>query len=165
MRMRIGINSGPFIVGNLGCVDRKNYTMIGDTVNLAARLESGAKQYGVYTLVGESTYQSAKKSFLFRSVDRIVVVGRSEPVSIYELMAPHDSVTDSMRLCCTLYSEAMNEYVLGNFESALAKFENSRMAELFGDAKSPSSVMVDRCTELLQHPPESWDGVYRMRSK
>ncbi len=165
MRMRIGINSGPFIVGNLGCVDRKNYTMIGDTVNLAARLESGAKQYGVYTLVGESTYESARKSFLFRAVDRIVVVGRREPVSIFELIAPLSEASPLMNMLVEKYGSAMKEYVAGQFQSALTLFRDAVELEVHPNGKNPSKVMVERCEELITQSPEYWDGVYTMRSK
>ncbi len=165
MRMRIGINSGPFIVGNLGCVDRKNYTMIGDTVNLAARLESGAKQYGVYTVVGESTFESAKNRFLFRRLDRIVVVGRKEPVSIYELIAPIDSASDSMTQCCDSYTSALQFYTDGEFSKALEAFIYAEQCELHIGEKNPSTVMIHRCEELIENPPENWDGVYKMRSK
>lgn len=165
MKMRIGINSGPFIVGHLGSSDRMSYTMIGDTVNLAARLESGAKQYGVYTMVGESTYNFAKKDFLFRCVDRIVVVGRSKPVSVYELLAPVGEVSAEITQCYEKYNIALDLYFEGEFEQALEAFRDSQKCELSDKPLTPSSVMADRCEILIKNPPKSWDGVYTMQSK
>lgn len=139
--------------------------MIGDTVNLAARLESGAKQYGVYTMVGESTYNFAKKDFLFRCVDRIVVVGRSKPVSVYELLAPVGEVSAEITQCYEKYSTALDLYFNGDFEDALKAFEISMKYELSEKPLTPSSVMADRCKILIKNPPKSWDGVYTMQSK
>ncbi len=165
MKMRIGLNSGPFIVGNLGCEDQMSYTMIGDTVNLAARLESGAKLYGVYTLVGESTYEKAKDIFLFRCIDRIVVIGRSEPISIYELLAPISEVTNELRECKEKYEMALELYFEGSFEEALSLFKEAIAYEIQESRKVPSRVMMDRCQELITLAPNNWDGAYTMRSK
>ena len=82
MRMRIGINTGPITTGNMGSKVRMNYTMMGDHVNLAARLESAAKQYGIYTLISNFTYDMVKNDFETRQIDKIIVVGKSEPVTV-----------------------------------------------------------------------------------
>jgi len=165
MRMRIGLNSGPFIVGNLGSDDQMSYTMIGDTVNLAARLESGAKQYGVYTLVGESTYEKAKDIFLFRCIDRIVVMGRSEPISVYELLAPLAEVNTELRNCKEKYELALDLYFEGSFSKALPLFKEAMAYEMQEGLKVPSRVMMERCEELITLAPTDWDGAYTMRSK
>ena len=87
MQHRIGLNSGSMVTGNMGSEMRMNYTMMGDTVNLAARLESSAKQYGVYNFVGENIYESAKDEFIFRFLDFVQVKGKNIPVKVYELVS------------------------------------------------------------------------------
>src|SRR5690606_37213966 len=86
MRMRIGLNSGEIVTGNMGSAQRMNYTMMGDSVNLAARLEESAKQYGIFTQIAEATVKLAGEEFLFRELDTIKVVGKSVPVTTYDLL-------------------------------------------------------------------------------
>ena len=90
MQNRIGIHTGPMVTGNMGSTQRMNYTMMGDTVNLAARLESSAKQYGVYIQISENTYNAAKDRLTVRELDTVIVVGKTEPVKTYELIAEKD---------------------------------------------------------------------------
>ena len=165
MHMRIGINSGSFIVGHLGSEDRMNYTMIGDDVNLAARLESGAKQYGVYTLIGESTYELAKSSFIFRKVDRIIVMGRSLPVTVFELIAPVDYEMEPDTLeCIQLYEQGLELYFNGHFDEA-GKYFNRSLELEWNQKLSPSLLMIQRCEELINANIDNWDGVYKLKSK
>lgn len=170
MRMRIGINTGEAIIGNMGSEMRFNYTMMGDSVNLAARCESGAKTYGVYTIVTADTLEAALsfgEKLNYRKLDRIVVQGRSQPVEIYELW---DGIADpaSVEPCRQAYEAALVDYFNGQWASALAGFEACVVHE---PARSyapttPSEVMAGRCREFLEHgAPELWDGVYRMTSK
>ena len=86
MQHRIGLNCGKMVTGNMGSEMRMNYTMMGDTVNLAARLESSAKQYGVYNFVGENIYEKTKREFVFRFLDFVKVKGKNIPVKVYELV-------------------------------------------------------------------------------
>ena len=87
VRHRVGLNSGEMVTGNMGSSMRMNYTMMGDTVNLAARLEPAAKQYGVYTFVAENTYKVVKDQFEWRLLDFIRVKGKNKPVKVYELFS------------------------------------------------------------------------------
>ena len=87
MQNRIGINSGQMVTGNMGSTMRMNYTMMGDTVNLAARLEASAKQYGIYIQVADETYKACKNKFIWRDLDYVIVMGKSEPVQVFELIA------------------------------------------------------------------------------
>jgi adenylate cyclase len=94
MRMRIGINTGQIVTGNMGSRVRMNYTMMGDAVNLAARLESASKQYGVFTMISNFTYEMVKNRFVFRLLDKVTVVGKSEPVVLYELIGEKGSIDE-----------------------------------------------------------------------
>ena len=86
MRHRIGVNCGSVVTGNMGSDMRMNYTMMGDTVNLAARLESSAKQYGIYNFVGHGIYENAKDDYIFRFVDFTREKGKNVPEKVYELV-------------------------------------------------------------------------------
>src|SRR5690606_33523100 len=86
MRMRIGLNSGEIVTGNMGSAQRMNYTMMGDSVNLAARLEESAKQYGIFTQIAQDTVKLTGDEFLFRELDTIRVVGKSVPVTTFDLL-------------------------------------------------------------------------------
>jgi adenylate cyclase len=87
MQNRIGIHTGPMVTGNMGSTQRMNYTMMGDTVNLPARLESACKQYGIYTHISEDTYKNISNDVTVRELDRIQVIGRENPVTTYELIS------------------------------------------------------------------------------
>ena len=83
MQNRIGISSGQMVTGNMGSESRMNYTMMGDNVNTAARLESSAKQYGIYIQIADSTYQPVKDKIVVRDLDNVRVLGKSEPVKVF----------------------------------------------------------------------------------
>ncbi len=170
MRTRIGINTGNAVIGNMGSEMRFNYTMMGDSVNLAARCESGAKNYGVYTMITEDTLHAALEAgepLSHRKLDRIVVKGRSQPVGIYELW---DGTVDpeKSQSCTRVYERALEDYFAGRWERALAGFEAAAPHEPHRDhaPTTPSVVMAARCREFIERgAPKSWDGVYRMTSK
>lgn len=170
MRSRIGLNTGLAVIGNMGSEMRFNYTMMGDSVNLAARCESGAKSYGVYTMVTGATLQAALAdgvSLRYRKLDRIVVKGRNEPVEIYELWESSIPLDESAA-CRQAYEAALELYFAGEWASGLAGFEE---AERFEPSKAfapttPSTVLAARCRELMRTGDRaSWDGVYRMQAK
>lgn len=170
MRTRIGINTGRAVIGNMGSEVRFNYTMMGDSVNLAARCESGAKAYGVYTMITSNTLEAALAhgcQLQYRILDRIVVQGRSEPVEIYELW---DSTTDATASakCKELYEAGLEHYFAGRWEAAIESFQQSAPFEpgLAYAATTPSQVLTERCTSYLaEGSPEDWDGAYRMPTK
>jgi len=165
MKMRIGINSGRFVTGNIGCELRMNYTMMGDAVNVAARLEGSCKQYGVYTVCGEDTHALVKGEFLMRRLDRIRVIGRSRPVAIYQIMGVPRADDDRLLSLIRTYEEALERYFGGDFSAAAEGFRRSLELEKFGDAKNPSAVMIDRCDHLARIRPEQWDGTFGMKEK
>lgn len=170
MRTRIGINTGLAVIGNMGSQMRFNYTMMGDSVNLASRCESGAKAYGVYVMITAETLNAALsfgEPLNYRKLDRIVVQGRSRPVEIYELW--DDTVDpEQVKVCRELYEAALEAYFEGNWESALAGFEGCQAHEPTRSCAptTPSAVLAARCREFLQHgAPEPWDGAYYMGEK
>jgi adenylate cyclase len=168
MQTRIGLNSGQAIIGNMGSRRRFNYTMMGDTVNLAARSESGAKSYGVYTmLTGETKTlaQAFKDDITFRFLDRIVVKGRSTPVEMYELVGFDAEITPETQECLSLHKRGMERYLAQDWAAAKALFQRAAVREIHQDS-NPSLVMLKRCDELNANPPPAdWDGVYVMKTK
>ncbi len=176
MQSRIGLNSGLAIIGNMGSPARFNFTMMGDNVNLAARMESGAKSYGVLTMVAEATYLECVKyggdHVVFRNLDKIVVKGRSEAVSIFEIVGLKDRVLDQTRECLALYADGLARYQAMDWDGAENYFRRSAPLEPNQPddtpevESNPSLVMISRCQQLRIHPPEAgWDGVYVMKSK
>jgi adenylate cyclase len=169
LQTRIGLNTGRAVVGNMGSHTRFNYTMMGDTVNLAARMESGAKAYGVYTMITEATRaesaRAAPGAVLFRKLDRIVVKGRSQAVVIYEAVALAADVTPVMRECVEWFERGLEFYWTQDWAEAVSCFKASLLRESH-PGHSPSDVMLERVALMRAKPPgPDWDGVWRMTSK
>ncbi|MBC8479731.1 MAG: adenylate/guanylate cyclase domain-containing protein, partial [FCB group bacterium] len=168
MRNRIGINSGPFVTGNMGSTMRMDYTMVGDSVNTAARLESSAKQYGVYIQVAESTYLKAGDSFVWRELDHVIVVGKNEALKVYELIGEIGNVPDVYDRLIPLFEEGLNAYKNQDWDKAIQLFTECDKMELMypGRKTNPSRVYLKRCCDFLINPPEkNWDGVFRLTTK
>lgn len=175
MQTRIGLNTGPAVIGNMGSPRRFNYTMMGDTVNLAARCESGAKSYGVYTMVSGETRAAAlleKDDIAFRYLDKIVVKGRTQPVEMYEVMGFTSELTPEAVACIEIYLTGIDKYLARDWDGAVAAFGKSAKLEPYqpgflpGVHDNPSLVMIGRCAEMKADPPtEDWDGRYIMKSK
>jgi adenylate cyclase len=163
LNMRIGLCTGSAVVGNMGSKNRMDYTMMGDTVNTAARLEGVNKIYGLYTLISETTYESAGEGFLTREIDSIKVVGKNEPISIYELIGFLDDNNEKMQQIISLYSKGLNAYRNRNWEKAIEFFKD--VLKVAPD-DGPSITMLARCNELILNPPEKdWDGSFTMKTK
>jgi adenylate cyclase len=181
MKMRIGVNTGEIVVGNMGSSMRMNYTMMGDSVNLAARLEEGAKQFGIYTSVSEYTMNSeyvdenGEKGIIrdaveARFIDNITVVGKSKPVKIYEICAMKGGLTEKEKELFELFGKGMKHYHNTEWDAAIDFFTESLKIERVPDGKTtPSEVFLRRCQEYQEIPPvppgQKWDGVYRMTKK
>jgi len=142
---RIGINSGPVLIGNIGASRRFNYTVIGDTVNLASRLEGANKEYGTTILLSGDT-RAAVSTLAFREVDRVQVVGRAQPINIFTPLPDGAAMSSE-----TVYTSALALYRKGQFEAATNAFTT-----LNGD---PIAIaMARRARSLAKSPPLSWDG-------
>lgn len=175
MRTRIGLNTGPAVIGNMGSPRRFNYTMMGDSVNLAARCESGAKSYGVYTMVTGETRtaaMAAKDDIAFRYLDKTVVKGRTQPVEIYEVMGFTADLSAESAGCIEIYSTGIERYLARDWDGAASAFSRSASLEPFrpglqpGVHENPSLVMIGRCAEMKTAPPgDDWDGRHVMKTK
>ena len=172
MRMRIGINSGEIVTGNMGSRDRMNYRMMGDSVNLAARLEEAAKQYGIYTHVTAETKNMTGDEFIWRELDTIRVVGKIEPITTFELLAfkkdcsqLYSELSETFNNGLILYKSQQWDKAIEVFKLSLA-LENKRFPELTGIKTNPSEIYLKRCQEFKKNPPaKDWDGVYTLTHK
>lgn len=176
MRMRIGINSGEIVTGNMGSHTRMNYTMMGDAVNLAARLEESAKQYGIFTQVSEDSkvmaQEQSKEAFLFREVDTVKVVGKSVPVTTYDLLGLKETAPEFLKKLSDQFSLGISLYKEQRFDEAIVIFKETlelewqRFPDLKGVKTNPSEIYIKRCEEYKQTPPPpNWDGVFTLTSK
>ena len=175
MQTRIGCNTGTATVGNMGALDRFNYTMMGDMVNLAARCESGAKAYGAYIMVTEETKLASEKlkdDIAFRYLDKIVVKGRSQPVAMYEPTGFMSDLTQETQDCLDCFQQGINKYLAQDWTGALNLFEKAKEMEpnkpgvTPGVKDNPSMILIDRCKVMMDNPPgDDWDGVYVMTTK
>jgi adenylate cyclase len=169
MRMRIGISSGDIVTGNMGSNMRMNYTMTGDVVNTAARLEASAKQYGIYIQCTVETLRLAGlDDFEWRTIDTVRVVGRTEPVETVEIMAPKGQLAEAQSLMRELYHQGLELYRQQKWDEASAKFmESDKFEEVFPKRPTtPSRVYMERCALFKANPPgKDWDGVWTLTSK
>ncbi len=159
--IRGGIQSGEVVAGNVGFAGKKmEYTVIGDTVNQAARLEGTAKYYGITYLVGENAYKLTAANFRYRELDKIRVVGKHLPVTIYEPQVGPNALSDAQ---IARFESALSLYRERKWAEAQAGFSGLR-DELPND--KPCQIYIDRCIFFAENPPpEAWDGVFNRAEK
>jgi class 3 adenylate cyclase len=160
----VGINSGMMIAGNMGSETRFNYTIMGDAVNLSSRILGANKQYKTSLMISSFTYDKAKEKIIARSIDKIRVKGRDEPVEVFELMGRTDEgLPEKLELCRRHFVAGTELYLAQKWDDAMAQFERALDA---APEDGPSKIFLERCVEFKANPPgENWDGVYTMTTK
>ncbi|MCP4107266.1 MAG: CHASE2 domain-containing protein [Desulfobacteraceae bacterium] len=163
LKMRIGLCTGAAIIGNMGSKSRMDYTMMGDTVNTAARLEGVNKVYGTYVMVSETTFSATFGRIAARELDSINVVGKKEPVKIYELLGYSHEVDDDVKNMTDQYVIGLYAYKAQDWDKAIKFFKKA--LDIAPD-DGPSKTMLQRCDEFKLNPPgKGWDGSFSMKSK
>ena len=162
--MGIGLNTDTVVSGNIGSPKRMDFTIIGDGVNLAARLESACKQYHARILISENTAKKLKGTYRMRGIDLVVVKGKTQPVEVYEVLDYHSEETfPNLMEVLNFFKEGVARYRLGKWDDAIAAFREALKAN---PEDYLSEMYVERCEELKANPPEgTWDGIWVMTEK
>jgi len=159
---RIGINTGNMVAGNMGTGNKMNYTIMGNAVNLAARLEGVNKQYGTWILASDATIRETEGKILTRRLDRVRVVGINEPIQLHELLNTMENASPQEKQLVIIFHQALDYFNNRKWKEAAQGFKQSYAIENGG----PSAKYLKRCeTFLKEPPPDSWDGVSNLTEK
>ena len=159
----LGLNTDNVVSGNIGSPKRMDYTMIGDGVNLAARLESACKQYHAHLLISEFTYAKLKGTYRIRDVDDVIVKGKTKPVRVYEVLDYHtDETFPNLMDGVNYFAEGRKHYHAGNWDKAVQSFKDVLKANPNDEL---SNTYIGRCEQLKIDDPKDWQGVWVMKSK
>ncbi len=164
LNCRIGINSGPMIVGNMGSRDVFDYTVMGDAVNLAARLETANKIYRTKIMISEDTYHMVKNQIVVRPLDLLRVKGKKKPVRVFEVVGRKDRpLPEALQAMLPVFVTGLKYYHQREWENARSCFEFC-LSKIPGDG--PSRLYLERIAEYQKNPPpDDWDGVFTMQTK
>ncbi len=162
--IRCGINTGPMVVGNMGGEARFDYTVIGDSVNLASRLEGTNKLYGTQIIISEFTYACVREQVRVRELDLVQVKGKTKPITIYELLGlPDMPITAEQQQTLDLYARGLQHYKQREWTEA---FECMHQVYVLDPACQPAYLYIQRTQEFIKDPPpESWDGTFQITTK
>jgi len=166
---RIGVNTGNMVAGNMGTGNKMNYTIMGNAVNLAARLEGVNKQYGTWILASEDTVRETRGEILVRMLDRVRVVGINEPVRLYELVNTVENSGQEEKTLVETFSQALGRYEARKWKEAAEGFRDALETETrlaLNPDGGPSAVYLERCEKFKAKPPaDDWDGVHNLTEK
>jgi adenylate cyclase len=161
--MGIGINTDMIVSGNIGSAKRMDYTLIGDGVNVASRLESACKAYSARILISDNTYKRLRGTYRVREVDQVIVKGKTEPVGVYEVLDYHtDETFPNLMDVVNYFNDGISHYRRGDFEKSIRQFE-ATLHRHPGDKLS--QTYIDRCRLLIENPPPDWSGIWEMHEK
>jgi len=164
VEMGIGLNTDMVVSGNIGSAKRMDYTLIGDGVNLASRLEGACKAYSAQILISENTFGRLRGTYRIRNIDQVVVKGKTEAVGVYEVLDHHTEESfPKLMDVVSYFNEGMRNYRAGNFTNAIAQFEKALACH---PRDKLSTTYIERCHHLVSHPPDAdWNGVWVMTQK
>ncbi|MDX1411500.1 MAG: adenylate/guanylate cyclase domain-containing protein [Nitrospirales bacterium] len=164
IQIGIGLNSSPVIAGNIGSSERMDYTVIGDGVNLAARLEGATKYYGAQIIISEYTLKDLCGDYQTRELDRLCLKGKTKPCRIYEILDHHTEKTfPNQKQVLGFFNKGLKEYRDGNWKDSISAF---REALNLNPHDKACQVFIDRC-EILENKKDlkEWEGIWEMESK